>query len=118
MELCREILLALEEQYEDTIIYDLTIEGHDMKEVAYHCALLNEAGLIDKYNAQYANNELYMFAVGHLTWDGHEFLDKIRAETIWNRTKDVISGKGVPMALDVIKHVATSIIYKMLDAAL
>ena len=58
------------------------------------------------------------FCVGALTWEGHEYLDKIRQDTVWNKTKDVITQKGLPMAVDVIKEVATAIISSMTEGAI
>ena len=89
MELCREILFALEEQYVDTAIVNLKVAGHGMKEVAYHCKLLYEAGFVASYNPKYGSNTLLAFSVGGMTWDGHEFLDKIREDTVWNKTKAI-----------------------------
>lgn len=53
-----------------------------------------------------------------MTWDGHEFLDKIREDTVWNKTKDLIKEKGLPMALEVVKNVATTMITVMTQGAI
>lgn len=50
------------------------------------------------------------FSVGALTWEGHDFLDKIRENTMWNRTKNRIKENALPMTLEVIKTIATSLI--------
>ena len=118
MELCRKILLAIEEQYVDTALYGLEVEGYSMQQVAYHCKILHDAGLISNYKGYFASNRLYDFAVGSLTWDGHEFLDKIRQDTIWNKTKDVITQKGLPMVLDVVKEISQSIVATMVQGAI
>jgi hypothetical protein len=41
-----------------------------------------------------------------LTWDGHEFLDAIRNDTVWNKTKRVIADKGGSIPFDVLKDLA------------
>ncbi|MBQ3295529.1 MAG: DUF2513 domain-containing protein [Erysipelotrichaceae bacterium] len=74
MELCRKILFAIEEQYVDSAIYNLQIKGYSPEEVSYNSGLLYEAGLIADYKSKNADNRLYAFAVGHLTWEGHDFL--------------------------------------------
>jgi len=61
---------------------------------------------------------MYSFGVSSLTWEGHEFLDKIRDETIWSKTKDAISKKGLPMVIDVVKDVASAIIDEMTKAVI
>lgn len=118
MDLCRKILFAIEERYVDVVLYNISIEGYSMEEVAYHCKILRDAKLISDYGAQYASNQIYSFGVGSLTWEGHEFLDKVREDTIWNKTKGVISSKLLPMTLDVVKDVATSIISAAVQGAI
>ena len=118
MDLCRKILFAIEEQYVDVVLYNISIEGYSMEEVAYHCKILRDAKLISDYGAQYASDQIYSFGVGSLTWEGHEFLDKVREDTIWNKTKGIISSKLLPMTLDVVKDVATSIISAAVQGAI
>lgn len=48
--------------------------------------------------------------IGNLTSEGFDFLDKIRADTVWNRTKSVISEKGLPLITGTIKTISTAII--------
>lgn len=110
MDLVREILLQIEKQYISTAIYDLEIQGYDMPTVAYHCKILYDAGLISDYKAQYADGDIYYFEVGALTWEGNDYLDKIRDNSIWRKTKDTITQRGLPLALDTIKTVATAFI--------
>ncbi len=110
MELCRKILFAIEEQYVDSAIINLKIEDYSMEEVAYHCKILYDAGLIDDYSSKNADNHIYIFGVGSLTWEGHDFLDKIREESIWTEVKDKIKNKGLPFIIDVVKEVATQVI--------
>lgn len=120
MELVRKILFAIEERYVDTALMscDMNIEGYDMKTVAYHCAVLHDAGLVYDYKGQYAGDGLYAFGVGRLTWDGHELLDKIKSDTVWNKTKDTIKKKGIPFVLDAVKEIATAITTAMIQSAI
>ena len=117
MDLCRKILFTIEES-EKMVIYNIDIEGYSLEQISYHCKLLNEAMLISDYNAQYSNNSIYAFAVGQLTWEGHDYLDKIRNDTIWVKTKEIITKQGLPMLIDVIKPVAQSIITSMTEGAI
>lgn len=65
MDLCRKILFKIEELYTDTILLNLQLENYDNLQIAYHCKILNEAGLIASYNAQYVDNSLYFFQLTH-----------------------------------------------------
>ena len=118
MELCRKILFAIEERYVSTAIHGLKIDGYTTEEVAYHCKLLHEAGLIKDCKIIYASNRIVSFGVSSLTWEGHDFLDKIREDTIWNKTKGLIKNKALPMTLDVIKEIATAVISETLKGAM
>ena len=120
MELIRKILFTSEEKYVDTWLggNEINIDGYDTKTVAYHCAILHDAGLIYDYNGQYGDGELLFFGVGRLTWAGHEFLDKIKNDTVWNKTKGVIKEKGIPFVLDAVKEIATAITTTMIQSAI
>ena len=118
MELVRQILFKIEDEIDNVAQFNLEIDGYTMEQVAYHCALLHEGGYIHSYKAQYGSGEIYTFGVGRLTWEGHEFLDKIREDTIWNKTKDTISNKGLPFVFDVVKSVSTGIISNLIKSAL
>ena len=108
MELCRKILFAIEEQYVDVAIHNLKIEGYSMEQVAYHCKILHEAGLISDYKPLPGGNHIISFGVGSITWNGHEYLDTIRQESRWNEIKAQIASKSLPMTIDVITKVASS----------
>ncbi len=120
MELIRKILFTIEEKYVDTWLggNEINIDGYDMKTIAYHCAILHDAGLIYDYKGQYGGDELLFFGVGRLTWAGHEFLDKIKNDTVWNKTKGVIKEKGIPFVLDSVKEIATAITTAMIQSTI
>ena len=99
MELVRKILFKIEETVDNVAKFNIEIESYTMEQVAYHCSILYEGGYISNYKAQYADGGIYSFSVGRLTWEGHEFLDKIREDTIWNKTKETIKTKGLPLCL-------------------
>lgn len=110
MDLVREILLEIEKQYASNALYNLKIEGYDIVAIAYHCKILHEAGLISDYKAQYGDNTIYSFCVGSLTWDGNDYLDKVRDNSIWRKTKNIIAQKGLPLIFDTIKAISTALI--------
>ena len=83
MELMRKILFKIKETVDNVAEYNLTIEGYTMEQVAYHCSILYEGGYIYSYKPQYSGKGVYSFGVGRLTWEGHDFLDNIREDTIW-----------------------------------
>jgi len=48
----------------------------------------------------------YPFFATRLTWNGHEFLDAVRSDTVWQNTKKTILSKGGSMTFDLVKSVA------------
>lgn len=118
MELIRKALMEIEKQVDNVAVFNLKIDGYTMEQIAYHCSILYDAGMVHSYKGSYGSGELYAFGVGRLTWEGHEFLDKIRSDTIWNKTKDVIAKHGLPMVIDVVKDIATSIISSVTEGVI
>ena len=97
MELVRAILFEVE-KLPPLTHRRITIEGYDMQSVAYHCEMLYQRGLIKEYHGDEIDqlDGVIDFWVEDLTWAGHDFLDKIREDTTWNKTKKVIKDKGIP----------------------
>ena len=45
-----------------------------------------------------------------ITWEGYDFLEKIRDHTMWEKTKNVIVQKGLPLVFDTVKTVSTALV--------
>lgn len=116
MDLVRLILLKIEEEYRDTAIYDLTVDGYDMSTVAYHCDILHDAGYISYFEPFHADDELQSFRVGALTWAGNEYLEKIRDNSRWAEVKQVMIRKGLPFTIDMVKKIADALIGAVAEA--
>lgn len=106
MELIRKLLLLIESNEDDN--KELKIPNSwDRREVAYHLKVLDDAGFVTN-NTKWADDEP-MWLYASLTWDGHEFLDSIRNDNIWNKTKEGIKSKGLELAsvpLDILMEYA------------
>lgn len=118
MDLIRKILLKVESTVGNTIVYNPEIEGYSYEQVTYHCSILYEGGYISKYGKLEGSGEIEEFGVGRLTWEGHDLLDKIRSDTVWNKTKETIINQGLPMVVDVVKDISTSVISAMVEGAI
>lgn len=117
MDLIRLILLEIEKEYRSTPLYGLKVEGYDMETIAYQCELLYQHGLISDYGSQYGDDTITDFAVGHLTWEGHDYLDKIRDNSRWGKIKKVLKEKALPPTIEVIKMLADGLISAATAAA-
>lgn len=114
----RDVMLQIEEKYIDVVLYNIKVKDYDMQTIAYHCKLLYEAGFISAYKGLYADGKLHGFSVGALTFEGNEYLNKIRQESVWERTKKVVLEGGIPATIDTLGKVAMNIIEKKLESLL
>ena len=80
-------------------------------------ALLIDAGLIDGQVANTLGPGVKDFFAQRLTWEGHEFLDSIRSDTVWNKTKKLFADEGLSMTVDLVKGAAKKIGMAIIDAA-
>jgi hypothetical protein len=85
--------------------------------VSYHMALLIEAGLVNGEVNHTIGPEVKDFFVQRLTWEGHEFLDAIRSDTVWQKTKKAFSEQGVSMTFELVAHVAKEMAATLMKAA-
>lgn len=109
MELIRQILLEIEKR-PSVAVQNLKIDGYDMETIAYHCKLLYGRGFVNSYTPQYADNSIYVFSVGSLTWDGQDYLNKIRDESMWAKIKAWIRERGLPFTIEVVKDAAVALL--------
>lgn len=86
--------------------------------VSYHMELLIAAGLVDGQMSGSIGPDIKAFIARKLTWEGHEFLDSIRSNTVWERTKKVFAEQGVSMTFDLVKEGAKSVASALLGAAI
>jgi hypothetical protein len=111
MDLIRRILLAAEEgAYRQLSSKDFVDDNTTEPTVAYHLQLMAEAGLIE---ASIAKTDQAGPVHGYITcirWAGHDFLDAVRGEDIWRKTKDTVRKSGGSFTFDVLKAVATKLI--------
>lgn len=120
MDLVREILFAIEDAPPNKRLMGLTIDGYDKQVVAAHCEMLYQKGLIKEYYGIKCDglDGVINFYVIDLTWDGQDFLEMIRQDTVWNKTKDIMKNHGLPFLLDTIKQVASTVISSMTEGAI
>ncbi|KVU68955.1 hypothetical protein BGV52_15320 [Burkholderia ubonensis] len=80
------------------------------EEVAYHLRLLADAGLllVPDPSLPHINGfgQWSPDVILGLSWAGHEFLDTVRSDTIWEKTKTQFIGKGAELSFELIKQTA------------
>lgn len=74
-ELIRKILLKVEANNGQCLVYS---NPHE----TYQCVIMKDAGLLD--GLIHENADAF---VSCITWEGHNFLNSIREETVWKKSK-------------------------------
>lgn len=77
-----------------------------------------EAGLIEATIQSGGNDPYYFVRARRLTWEGNDYLDAIRSESVWGETKQAISDSVGSVSFDVVKEVARAIALKAISAGL
>lgn len=102
MDLVRGLLLFVEENTNNRqpiFEPDLEDEGYDDNVVDYHIGLIYERRLI---RAERVGGGAQWLIRG-LTWEGHEFLDEARSDTVWERAREKAGGTFQTVSLEVLK---------------
>lgn len=113
-ELVRRILIAVEElESRRQQVDHHSFPGSSEEDVSYHIYIMKEAGLVKAVCSSELGGRRNCWA-NELTWEGHEFLDKIRSQTMWSQINKVAKEKGLTLSFEVIKAAATSVVGKLL----
>jgi hypothetical protein len=105
MDLIRELLLKLEPERLDGDLYrievaQLGIEGYSYADLSYHMLLLIEGGLfLGERDASGG------FVGRMITPAGHDFLDSVRDQAVWSKTKKGALEAG-GFTIDLLKDLA------------
>jgi len=115
----RELLMKVEEcTLPSEMIRISHFAAERAAEISYHMTLLIEAGLVKGQVLQTLDPGPKDFFAQRLTWEGHEFLDAIRSNTVWERTKKLFLEKGLEMTFDLVKSAAKEIAAVVVKGAL
>lgn len=85
------------------------ISNYSPQDIAYSSLMLSEADYINVLIVS-GNNKFNRAIYTGITFEGHQYLDSIRSDKVWNKIKKKLSTEGVSLTLQIVKNVATSII--------
>jgi len=107
-ELIRKLLIFFEEKQSARHVEIPPIDGYDERVIKYHLVLLHQAGFLSCEPVRSKTSDRVIYVIPFdLTWDGHEFLAKVRNEGVWGRIQNVITSKGGSLAFSVVNQLAT-----------
>ena len=111
-DLIRAIFLKVEEDAngKKPLEIDLSVANYSADQVSYHVRLLVESGYLRGSRVGGAIGPgPERWVVFDLTNSGHDFLDAIRSDTVWNTMKAKLQSSGITLALDSLKKLAVKI---------
>lgn len=117
-ELIRNLLLAAEDQENNSSLsqkeLDDFIEKFDytFNELIYHLKRLEEADYVD-ITIGNASNQVHVYVLNYITWNGHQFLDTIRSDKVWVTSKKVaddLKVKSISAFTQIAFQVASNLI--------
>ncbi len=66
------------------------LDGVSKEDFGQHVIWMQEAGLIKAVVQEYLSNDPPKARVLRLTWDGCEFADSVKSETLWRKAKETV----------------------------
>ncbi|QXE02862.1 DUF2513 domain-containing protein [Terribacillus sp. DMT04] len=108
MSIIRDLLLDIESEYtEGGFALEVTEEDdYTEEEMNYHLQLMKEAKLIKLEMVLDEEEEEEELLIYGLTWDGHELLDSIREEAIWQQLVVKLKREKGSMPFSVLRKQA------------
>lgn len=103
MELIRKIVLAVEDGPNGYAPDDLCLGSYTPEQIAYHAYLLIDGGLAKGAITTHMGSSGPSAQVTSLTWEGHDFADKSRDETLWRKAMAIVQEKGGTVTIEILK---------------
>ena len=118
MDLVRSILIAAEKSDGPLDVLKLCESGISARDAAFQVELMEAHGLIEaacKYSFEHMPT---IVKVKSLTWEGYDYLDAIRSDSVWQRSKAAIKEAVGDAPLSVIKEVCSELASAMIKSNL
>lgn len=119
MDLVRQLLFYFEEKDNFRLVKsdDIEIEGYDSQIIAYHIHLMCEAKLLscERVTSTTTADRLIDAYPFRLMWDGHEFLDAARSDSVWKKAKNALKDQGLSAGFGVLQALLLSLVKGQLE---
>jgi len=114
LDLYRQILKAMEECPEARCDSIRGLPGITHAMFAHHVKLLTQAGLIEAIDISSHDGDDWLLL--SITHEGYEFIDAVREDSIWNKTKEKALSSTGTISLEILKTTAQAVIKGLLAA--
>lgn len=106
MELIFSILKKVTSSDIDEVTFQkIEIDGYDNKIVGYHLYLMEQASLVKIVCPKSMKGPIWdRIVFNEITWEGHEFLDALKNDTVYSKFKKVLNEKGKSIPFKVAEE--------------
>ena len=111
MDLVRAILKHLADRDLQSAQAVVSIEGYSKDKIAGHLEIMEDKGLVDGVTGMCA-------ACKRMTWEGHEFLEASRDDTIWNKAKALVLEKTGGLSFEALKAALVKLVVTTVESGL
>lgn len=106
MDLIRKILFLCENHEESSLPWGIEIEGYTPQQIGYHNYLIVDDGLAEGIDVRHTGSGGIHYELSNLTSKGHDFIEKIREDTTWNKIKRFAQEKSIDFTVGGLIWVA------------
>ncbi len=96
---------------------DTFLEKYSIDELRYTTLKLMEAEYINASTRNFLDASVPEIRIKSITFSGHKFLDTIRDDKVWNKTKNVLSSFK-STSIEVISETASKVITTLINQQL
>ena len=117
-DIIREILLELEKsKTPDTVVNANNFNNYEEQDVAYNMRLLDEDEYIKAniLSSKSGSGKIDSALARQLTNKGHDLLDTIKNNNIWEKIKEKFESKSIDMTFDLVIQVGKSLMSATLE---
>lgn len=114
----RDLMIYFEENLDynnDVYVNTLPSENYSKDELVYTTEKLNEAGYIKCVCKNYVGEKTPLIIVNAITYDGHAFLDNVRDNKIWSKTKGILSSLK-SASIEIVSETAAKVISNTINS--
>lgn len=105
MDLVRMILLTIEQHEHSRAPKQLQLEGYEDEQIQFHVWLMGSAGLLDVSDTSHSLSASHQAIPRNITWEGYEFLEVARQDSMWEKAKRKVSDAGAGLTLEILMGV-------------
>ena len=119
LNLIRNIMLRIEASNKTSFTASDFIDLCDNENMLYYnIHLMYQAGFIDAFDISCCGFVLPQYQIQWLSNLGCEYLDSVRNDSVWSKTKTVLKSVGGNASFEVVKDISSKFLMEFLESQL